>query len=400
MTEIRKLKKEWLSSKFSTSLEKTRWVRKDRYKQSLTYIPIHLMEKILTYLDDNDLHRAKSTCHFFHRAFFQYFKGTKIEKGKVKTIMNYVNLGYSFKSIENMALKHSFHIFEQKLLQNKNFPSLRTLKLENIKLEGLGEHKRLLDLTLGSCEYDWSEDTNKNQGGFPFPNLQVLRIENGTPIMQKNNLPYLDKLKTLEIIDTFIDQPLSKNKFKNLRKLVLIGEDVVKKIPNIRISRLWDLTIDNAAYYPIKRENQFKFLRRLKLVITGDANPYETPILKRLTHRYCPYLEDLILEFGTEWTNCDFSFLESHNNLRRLELHSRGIAYAKNLSSAKFPNMTVLILNCDVFEIDKMPPHDKLEHIEVPKGTDISRLSLENSKWPKLVRAGEYGLLNPNDVMI
>ena len=106
---------------------------------------------------------------FFHRAFFQYFEGTKIEKGKVKTIMNYVSLGYSFKSIENMALKHSFHIFEQKLLQNKNFPSLRTLKLENIKLEGLGEHKRLLDLTLGSCEYDWSEDTNKNQGGFPFP---------------------------------------------------------------------------------------------------------------------------------------------------------------------------------------------------------------------------------------
>ena len=80
------------------------------------------MEKILTYLDDNNLHRAKRTFHFFHRAFFQYFKGTKIEKGKVKTIMNCVNLGYSFKSIENMALEHSFHIFDQELLQNKKFP--------------------------------------------------------------------------------------------------------------------------------------------------------------------------------------------------------------------------------------------------------------------------------------
>ena len=151
--------------------------------------------------------------------------------------MNYVNLGYSFESIENIALNYSFHICEQKLLQEKNFPSLRTLKLEYINLEGLGEHKHLLDFTF--CEYDWSKETIQKQGGFPFPNLQLLRIENGSPITHKNNLPYLDKLKTLEIINTFIDQPLSKNKFKNLRKLVLLGTEVVKNIPNVRISRLW-----------------------------------------------------------------------------------------------------------------------------------------------------------------
>ena len=92
------------------------------------------MKKILTYLADNDLQRARLTCHLFNSAFFQHFKGAKIAKGIVKTIMNYVNLGYSFESIENLALNYSFHIFEQKLIQDKNFPSLRKLKLEYIKL--------------------------------------------------------------------------------------------------------------------------------------------------------------------------------------------------------------------------------------------------------------------------
>ena len=84
-------------------------------------------------------------------------------------------------------------------------------------LDGLGEHKGLLEFTLRSSEYDWDKDKLLEQGGFTFPNLELLRIENGSPIAQKNNLPKLDKLKALEIINTYIDQPLSKNKLKHVR---------------------------------------------------------------------------------------------------------------------------------------------------------------------------------------
>ena len=130
MCEIREVKKDWLSTRFWTSLEKSRLVPEDRSKQSLTNIPTQLMEKILTCLNDEDLERGRLTCHFFHRGFFKHFKGTKIEKGKIKTIMNYANLGYNFNSIENVSLKHSFHIFERKLLRHTSFPLLRALKLE------------------------------------------------------------------------------------------------------------------------------------------------------------------------------------------------------------------------------------------------------------------------------
>ena len=43
----------------------------------------------------------------------------------------------------------------------------------------------------------------------------------------------------------------------------------MKKIPNVRIRGLWDLTIDNAVFYPIKRHNQFKFVKKLKLIIAA-----------------------------------------------------------------------------------------------------------------------------------
>ena len=112
-------------------------------------------------------------------------------------------------------------------------------------------------------------------------------------------------------------------------------------------------------------ENQLKFLKKLKLIITEDLNLHEIPSLKGLNNRYFPYLEELILEFGTEWTSCDFSFLERHNNPQKLELHSRGTVCAENISSAKFPSLKVLVLNCDVFDTDKMSLHEKL-NMEVP----------------------------------
>ena len=396
ISEIREIKEKWLSSRFSTNLEKSRWVANDRTKKSITDIPMQLIKNILTCLNDDDLQLARLTCHFFNVAFFKQYQGKNIEKGKFKTLMNYANLGYSFDSITNVSLKYSFHSFEQRLITDKTFPSLKTLQLQYVKLEGLYEHKGLQELILSSCEYDWGNKTVLKQRGFAFPNLELLRIENGSPITEKNNIPKLEKLKVLEIFDTYIDQPLTKNKFKHLRKLVLIGKNVVQKIPNIRISRLWDLTIDHTEFYPIKRENQFKFLKKLKLVITGEADPNDIAILKRLNHRYFPYLEVLILEFGTEWTNCDFRFLERHNHLRRLELHSRGMAIAERISSANFPNLKSLVLNCDSVDIEKMPMHEKLEYIMVPKETDISQINLINPKCPKLVHYGNSELLNPN----
>ena len=197
-------------------------------------------------------------------------------------------------------------------------------------------------------------------------------IESGSPITEENNLPKLENLVSLTIRTTYFNQSITKNKFKNLRKLELGGPEVMKNIANIRVSRLWDLTIDNMNHYhPIKRVNQFKYLKKLKIILSERSDSLDAKIIKRISNKYCPYLEVLVFECGISWRNFDFSFLNQHSNLRELQIHLRGVIDPSELTDKNFPSLTTLILNSDEVQIKKLPPHGQLRHIELPPETSL-----------------------------
>ena len=390
----KKLRKNWLTRSFCTNANLKRWTPNEKNQHSLTRMPCEVMEKIFTYMADKDLYQGRLTCYFFNKAFFKYYKGRAKTKDELKTVLNFSNLGYTFNSIESFNLPYSYNPVEHRVLTTTNFPSLTVLNLNWTHLNTMPANDNLRELTLTNCTFNW-ERSKTEQAAFSYPNLRKLVIESGSPITEENNLPKLENLVSLTIRTTYFNQSITKNKFKNLRKLELGGSEVMKNIANIRVSRLWDLTIDNINHYPIKRVNQFKYLKKLKIILSERSDSLDAKIIKRISNKYCPYLEVLVFECGISWRNFDFSFLNQHSNLRELQIHLRGVIDPSELTDKNFPSLTTLILNSDEVQIKKLPPHGQLRHIELPPETSLFCFISEQENWPKLLNFGYFGMTLP-----
>lgn len=357
----------------------SRWCSQVQWRASLTKVPSQVVLYCLSWLTDEDLYSASTTCHLFHTAFTSYTRGdnlihkafnscTRVEKQKMskksKLLVRLSSRGHKFPRVEflNVQFKHAeYYLF----VRPSKFPALRTLMLRYGCVQFMPAHPNVKALYLIGCEFNAHII-------FPFPNLQHLHLEDCTSeISSKNPLPKLDQLQNLVVKWSVVSQTLSKRRFPKLKRLVMKGNQVVNKL---RLPHLEVLSMDLPMHYDLQA---LPNLLTLKLSKNGDNS-----FLERITEEKYPRLQKLVIDLGILWHDLDLSLLPPHSTMTHLRIASRGTVDVQNLTVENYPRLTTVDIDADEVDLTKLPPHHRIATLMVPKSTNTS--AINKSDWPNI----------------
>lgn len=362
-------------------------------RPSLTSVPTYIFGTCcLSFLNDDDLFRARRTCSIFLQGFYKYFRGSENSLVNYYTgIIDAAKAGHVFPYIVYMNLQLPFESFDFKHINPLNFPALNNLQLNYVCVNSFPTNPNVTCIKLIGCTF-YGKKKKKKEKLFPFFNVKVLEIEGGSPLTEDCPLPRLFQLKSLKICDTILTHPITKRKFPRLVALDLRGEDTVQKVPNIRVPKVKKLTLSHPELLSIRRNNLFYFILHLKLYLSTVDIFDDCWIINRLNGISFPRLESLELDYGVDWVDCYLQYLQPQPRLKSLIINSRGSIDLNRVTDERFPSLRTLILNTDEVNLGMLPAHDMIEQIIFPPNTDYSTLLLWRTKnWPRLKSWGYFG---------
>ena len=356
---------------------------------SLTTIPTDVCNYCFEFLEDKDLRSARWTSSLFLKAFCSRYQGSATPTvGQCWSYIILCQLGFKFANVTHLNVQLPYESLLFRFITMANFPRVTSMILNYVHLGCMPVNSNVRFLTMVGCTFT-GKRPRKKERLFPFFNVQDLRIESGSALSPMCGLPKLQQLRRIVINDTKFTHPITSKRFPRLAHVELRGSETLENFPNFRCPMVQTLTLSHPELFPVRRDNQFFFIRHLKLFLTSEFFDL-VPIMNRLDGFFFPRIETLELDFGVRRFDCDLMFLYPLPTLKTLRINMLGYIDVSSLTDMRFPTLRIIILNGDFVDLDDLPAHSTLRMIMFPLGTNSSRLSDQSDNWPRLTRFGSF----------